>query len=534
MANWYVRPNGGSYGSENGTDWNNAFDGFSDIAWGSISPGDTIWVAGGTYTQSLQTGASGSSENPIAIRRARSDASACTSASGWSAGFDSTITHDSAEIALNSFNWLVISGATTASGGAIGWHITWAGDFEGAGVSYVGASTASNIIIEWIEMEGPGNVTYTGDGRGIDATPFSSATNFTVRHCKIHGWESAMYFSGITGVIVEHCEAYDIRAVNSATFHPNLAFILASNGIIFRYNYFHGYIGEGLFWTNNDDDAQDAQVIGNIFSGTSIGGTSTKCLQVDLLGTMTGMLVHNNTFDDCYNIIAGDAVFSGCIARNNIVSRNQSGGGNPFGSFTNSNTLVTTDSGVFVNRAGGDFHIVSTIGAGFARNAGTNLAGNFTLDFDGNTYGEDGTWDIGAYEYTDGGGDVVAPELDSATIQTNGTSIILAFDEAVTNGAGGATGWTLSLTGGAVTMTYSSGSGTSSHTYTLSRTVYSGQTGTLAYTQPTNGLEDGSGNDLVTFSGFTVTNNSSQNQPTASGRNSIRLVKLTGARRIQF
>jgi hypothetical protein len=402
-ANFYVRPNGGAYGTETGGDWTNAFDGFSDINWAGVSAGDTIWVSGGTYTQSLTPAASGSSGNPIAIRRARTDATECTGAAGWNVAFDATITHDSAEIALNSFNWLTFSGATTASGGAIGWHITWAGDFEGAGLSYVGASTASNIVVEWVEMEGPGNVTYTGDGRGVDATPFSAATNLTIRRCEIHGWESAMYFAGITGVIVEHCEAYDIRAVNSATFHPNLAFIQSSNGIIFRWNYFHGYIGEGLFWTNNDDDATSPQVYGNIFSGTAIGGTSTKCIQVDLTGTMTGMLVLNNTFDDCYNIIAGDATFTSCIARNNLVSRNQSGGGNPFGSFTNSNTLVTTDAGVFIDRAGSDFNIVGTVGAGFARDAGTDLSGNFTLDFAGNTYGGDGTWDVGAYEFSDGG-----------------------------------------------------------------------------------------------------------------------------------
>jgi hypothetical protein len=415
MANWYVRPNGGAYGAENGTDWTNAFDGFSDINWAGVSAGDTIWVAGGTYTQSLTPAASGSSGNPIAIRRARSDAAACTGAAGWNVAFDATVTHDSAEIALNSFNWLTFSGATTVSGGAIGWHITWAGDFQGAGLSYVGASTASNIVAEWIDMEGPGNVTYTGDGRGIDATPFSAATNLTIRHCKIHGWESAMYFAGITGVIVEYCEAYDIRAVNSATFHPNLAFIQSSNGIIFRYNTFHGFIGEGLFWTNNDDDAQDAEVYGNIFYNTENGGSSTKCIQVDLIGTMTGMLVLNNTFDNCYNIIAGDATFSSCQARNNIVSRNLSGGGNPFGSFTNSNTLVTTDASVFVSRATANYNIPDTIGAGFARDAGTDLSAFFSVDMNGNPYNENGAWDIGAMAFD---GDDPPPEDVTINVTT--------------------------------------------------------------------------------------------------------------------
>src|SRR5438067_11247620 len=42
-ANWYVRPNGGSYGSQNGTSWSNAYNGFGSIAWASVICGDTIW-----------------------------------------------------------------------------------------------------------------------------------------------------------------------------------------------------------------------------------------------------------------------------------------------------------------------------------------------------------------------------------------------------------------------------------------------------------------------------------------------------------
>jgi len=46
-ANWYVMPNGGSYGSQNGKDWNNAYNGFSGISWASVSCGDTIWLREG-------------------------------------------------------------------------------------------------------------------------------------------------------------------------------------------------------------------------------------------------------------------------------------------------------------------------------------------------------------------------------------------------------------------------------------------------------------------------------------------------------
>ena len=66
------------------------------------------------------------------------------------------------------------------------------------------------------------------------------------------------------------------------------------------------------------------------------------------------------------------------------------------------------------------------------------------------------------------------------------------------------------MSGGVVTMTYSSGSGSSTLVYTLSRTVVQGETGTVAWTNQANTIEDTSGNDLATFSGFTITNSSTQ------------------------
>jgi len=47
-ADWYVRPAGGSYGSENGTSYSSAWDGLLNIVWGEagVQPGDTLWVCG--------------------------------------------------------------------------------------------------------------------------------------------------------------------------------------------------------------------------------------------------------------------------------------------------------------------------------------------------------------------------------------------------------------------------------------------------------------------------------------------------------
>jgi hypothetical protein len=53
-------------------------------------------------------------------------------------------------------------------------------------------------------------------------------------------------------------------------------------------------------------------------------------------------------------------------------------------------------------------------------------------------------------------------------------------------------------------MTYSSTPSTRELTYTLDRTVADTETVTIAYTQPTNGVQDIAGNDLATLSGKVV------------------------------
>ena len=47
-TDWYVRPAGGNYGPENGTSYQNAWEGLKSVVWGQngVKPGDTLWVCG--------------------------------------------------------------------------------------------------------------------------------------------------------------------------------------------------------------------------------------------------------------------------------------------------------------------------------------------------------------------------------------------------------------------------------------------------------------------------------------------------------
>jgi hypothetical protein len=111
--------------------------------------------------------------------------------------------------------------------------------------------------------------------------------------------------------------------------------------------------------------------------------------------------------------------------------------------------------------------------------------------------------------------DVAAPTHGGAwTIGTDGlTHTLEGFTENMTAGAGGSGGFVAHMSGGAVTLTYFSGTGTTSLAFTGNRTVTTSETQTGsngAYTQPGNGWEDPANNDLASFTGHTITNSSAQ------------------------
>ena len=65
---WYVRPSTGTYGTSDGTSYNNAFDGFADITWANINAGDLLLCYGYFSNEVLTIGSSGSIGNPIKIK----------------------------------------------------------------------------------------------------------------------------------------------------------------------------------------------------------------------------------------------------------------------------------------------------------------------------------------------------------------------------------------------------------------------------------------------------------------------------------
>jgi hypothetical protein len=69
-ANWYV--DNTASGANNGTSWTDAWENPTNVVWASVNPGDTVFVSGGTtsqtYTDSLSIGKDGTPGNYITVK----------------------------------------------------------------------------------------------------------------------------------------------------------------------------------------------------------------------------------------------------------------------------------------------------------------------------------------------------------------------------------------------------------------------------------------------------------------------------------
>jgi hypothetical protein len=302
-------------------------------------------------------------------------------------------------------NYVTISGRTTATGGSYGWIIDKSSDSHGAGIVFWGSpSNTQYDTFEYMELKGPGYKTYTGDGRGIDATPFSTCIGNTFSHLKIYNWESGAYNVSCNYSTFEYIEMYDIGPANWETYHPNGIFISKSTDGVVRYNKFHKGpnglgTGEGVFFEQSGGSDR-WQIYGNLFYDLD----STGLKAIETYGT-TYIKIFNNTFSNVLAVKYGEACGTGSEFRNNLIYN--SAGVGSCGSASNNLNINTPNP--FVNLVGKDFHIVSTTGGSYPRNAGINLSTQFRTDMNGNIFGSDGTWDIGAYEYNSSSGGSPTP-----------------------------------------------------------------------------------------------------------------------------
>ncbi len=434
--NLYVRK--GATGSNNGSDWNNAWTECSSIVWGGsgVVAGDTVWFAGGTYTTTLKPAVSGTSSAWISIKRVRATDAAPTSAAGWNSAYDSQVVINAGGNNALVFNIAGLSCISVDGRIDSGMQLVTPNN-DGASVGI--DDSVNYITLTNLDLAGPGGATainMNGDNRGIDATAWSSPDNgntwryapinyLVVSHCRIHGQVNNLWLLNCYNSTIEYTKMYDAAAANSTTYHANVCATSGSTNITWRYNEIYNHQVEGIMFISGG--AANWYIYGNVWHDGMTGVSRVVEAQDGVEGPV---YFYNNTV---VNVPMGNRVANGGIyaagsqARNNLYW-NSAAGGLPDNDYEFANSTLSETSGIanganpFVNYSGQNYHIVSNLSATLPRNKGAALGVPFNVDLDGNVRGADGTWDIGAYEYNAGTSDTTPPSV-SLTSPAGSTTV---------------------------------------------------------------------------------------------------------------
>jgi hypothetical protein len=404
-ANFYVRSSIGSSGD--GSDWNKAWKDTSNINWGALSGGDTVYFAGGTYGQ-LRPTKGGGAGSPISFVRARASESGASGAAGWQAGFDSTVIFQapSGSVAIYLYDKkdnLTFDGKVPG-----GFECRFGNGGKGGGCEIDGPAS-SQVTFRNIKTIGPGKITQSGDCRGFNLTPSALGTggkgmsNVTMSNCEVatSGDTNVIIASagGTDNFLMEYCLVHGADAINAATYHPNEIYCGTLTNSTFRWNKVYDIGVEGLFF--NDPGNANVRVYGNLFYWGTSTNTGARGLEFNKTGN-SGVLVYQNVFVDLpIGVQAGKdaASFSGCEFANNIfwnTSLNTKTGWtssyNYFSYARSEPNSIQNGPDPFLNRASFDYHLKSNASA---RGAGKNLGSPYNVDLEGRT--QNNPPDMGAY-----------------------------------------------------------------------------------------------------------------------------------------
>jgi hypothetical protein len=428
-ANWYVRP--AATGANSGTDWNNAWSN-SSIKWASVKAGDTVWLAGGSYSGGLTVGASGSSGNPITINRVLSTDSAPKAAVGWSTSFDSTVAFSRA-INLPACSYVTIDGrkpyvATVGAKGVTNAGITVTMTKSGGdGIDGATSGSLTGDIVRNVSLIGPYATTSSpasGTVSGINVCNSAHAvTNCVFHGISIVGTGEAVRAAAWNGVVIEYCYIADTN--DDGQQHEDVQYSYPSTNCIWRYNQINNSPNDGVFFEYGG--ATNFSFYGNVYYNSQNWLIVTKAASGSVYGPM---YIYNNVFmcpsanDSAWVSTNGAAMTGASAVYNNIffnVSNNFTGSGvtsdyNAYNyttlkgagwpsreahSFTFvGNPFVSLPSNTEPVGTIGNFHLTAVIQALFLRGKALSADGFINKDSDGNTRGAKGTWYIGSDEYS--------------------------------------------------------------------------------------------------------------------------------------
>ena len=381
-ANWYVRPS--ATGAKTGADWDNAWA-TTSLGWSNVKAGDTVWLAGGNYNGSFSVGASGSSGNPIVIKRAKSGDTLATGAAGWSSSLDAQAVFSG--ISFPTKNYVTIDGNQSPGVGIpANYGILVNVKNGGIGVDVLGVNTGLSIIN--IDVAGPGFHSTQNETNGISMAHGGdpAVNNILISKCRIRYLDTAIKLDNLNNSVIEYTTVQFISSGNMGAVHPDTMYWYPCKNVTVRYCYFGDVDSESIFAEYNGHDniiyfanimvqgtgssssgieyKQDC-TYGKIFlyNNTFVGWS--KGIKVDSGATIAaGSTVQNNLFVNCTNGFSGTIKYNGYSGVNSVGSN-----------------ATNNSSSPFTNASGGDYSLAS---GSWATDAGSGLPAPYNTDMNGN------------------------------------------------------------------------------------------------------------------------------------------------------
>jgi hypothetical protein len=404
-ATLYVRQGAG--GSNDGSDWNNAF-----TAMPTLGAGNVYYVADGSYTASLTCSVAGVTINKATIASHGTSTGWLDSYGDGQATFG-TITVQGA-VGGTGCSGLTIDGKTRnesdwSAGSAYGFKATDISSIDDFGSVYC----AHGLTVRYVNL-GAVTGTSSAGSEGIDNVLKGSGfrancANWLVQRTFLHNITHFCLFcaNGFDGVTVEYSRFQD--AWGKEAIRGQIAF---KNGVI-RWNQFHNACGfaspdgctaEIALWDGSAGNWDNNEIYGNTFYRSNGDENSGGTIVVGGNGTSwagspaSNTLIYSNTIAGIDGGGSGGNILvnggSGNVCRNNLWWDTISA------SVTCSTTSNNVDAGAdpFVSYATGNLRLSAATAAGFT------LSSPYNADMDGATRGSDGTFDVGAFEFVAGGG----------------------------------------------------------------------------------------------------------------------------------
>ena len=411
-ANHYVRQGA----SGNGSDWTNAYGNLPD----DLTRGDTYYMADGSYGWYYFDDAL-SSSTYITIKKATAVNHGTDT--GWQASYgDGQAVFSDMQFVTG---YYIIDGQSRNENN---WQDVAAYGFRNAGGIYSsalnpGPTCANNLTVRYMDMGGSaiGNIySESNPDSGVYMGGFGEfCDNWTISHCHIHNVGIAIQGAGQDGMLVEYnfigpsWSKEAIRGQNrfsNSTIRHNVMWNACQMDPIEGYS--SGCTGEIAIWAGDEAGYFSGnQIYGNVIQKTTDEENSGGAIIVGGDGGVgwdgvpaSNTLVYNNTIVGLKTwrsdiLINGG---TGNVVRNNLWAdispdpRYWYVGAN----ISSNNTIMNTN--IFVDYPN-NLRLSGATGNGYS------LSSPYNVDVFGTTRGADGNWDIGAYEYVSGGGDVLSP-----------------------------------------------------------------------------------------------------------------------------